>query len=75
MRRAFAHQEHTGRGYRRMGIGAALGMIALAFMPITCAGLGFWQVQRLRWKEELIEDVNDKLQRAPITLPRNVKYA
>jgi surfeit locus 1 family protein len=49
----------------------ALGLLGL--MPITCVGLGVWQVQRLRWKEELIDDLSDKLQRAPLSLPRNVK--
>lgn len=48
-------------------------MILLPLMPIVCFGLGIWQVRRLQWKVNLIEDLQDKLQRAPMMLPRNVK--
>ncbi|KAF8323278.1 hypothetical protein DL93DRAFT_2050143 [Clavulina sp. PMI_390] len=47
-------------------------MVILPFMPVVCLGLGFWQVGRLEWKVALIDDLQDKLQRAPIKLPRNV---
>ena len=63
-----AIQKERDRRFR-----AALGVFMLAFIPLTCLGLGIWQIRRLRWKEELIEDLADKLQRAPIGLPRNVK--
>lgn len=50
-----------------------LPMIILPLVPIVCLGLGSWQLQRLQWKLNLIEDLQDKLQRAAIRLPRNVK--
>lgn len=49
-------------------------MVLLTLMPFVCTGLGIWQVNRLNWKVSLIEDLNDKLQRAPMMLPRNVKF-
>lgn len=50
-----------------------LPMIILPFVPIVCLGLGAWQMKRLHWKVNLIDDIQDKLQRAAIKLPRNVK--
>ena len=50
-----------------------LPMVVLGFMPLVCFGLGSWQVTRLWWKESLIEDLEDKLSRAPMHLPKNVK--
>lgn len=58
-----------GRSYWAIGP-----MIILPFVPIVCLGLGFWQIKRLHWKVNLIDDLQDKLQRAAINLPRNVKY-
>ena len=48
-------------------------MVILPFVPIVCLGLGIWQCRRLQWKVNLIEDIQDKLQRAAMNLPRNVK--
>jgi surfeit locus 1 family protein len=36
-------------------------------MPITAFALGTWQVQRRQWKLDLIEEVEEKLHRAPLT--------
>lgn len=44
---------------------------SLAFViafAILC-GLGFWQVQRLSWKEALIERVETRIDRDPVPLP------
>ncbi|KAF8329119.1 SURF1 family-domain-containing protein [Cantharellus anzutake] len=41
-------------------------------MPIVCFGLGTWQVNRLKWKVSLIDDLEDKLSREPMVLPRNI---
>jgi len=49
-----------------------LPMIILPFVPIVCFGLGIWQCRRLHWKVNLIEDIQDKLERAAMNLPRNV---
>lgn len=51
---------------------AIIPMMLLPLMPFVCLGLGIWQVKRLNWKVNLIEDLQDKLQRAPMMLPRNV---
>lgn len=45
----------------------------LAFIPVFTFGLGTWQVKRLFWKRALIEDLNDKMARDPMALPKNVK--
>lgn len=47
--------------------------MVLAFIPIFTFGLGTWQVKRLFWKRALIEDLNEKMSRPPMTLPRNIK--
>jgi SURF1 family len=64
------HDHHPHRGKRFL---AKLPMFFLGCMPIVCAGLGTWQIQRLQWKVNLIEDLHDKLSRDPMSLPRNVK--
>jgi surfeit locus 1 family protein len=43
-------------------------------MPIFTFGLGTWQLQRLKWKVNLIDELGEKLEREPISLPRQVKY-
>ncbi|KAF9427781.1 surf-like protein [Podila epigama] len=46
--------------------------IGLALCPIITFGLGTWQVQRLRWKLELIENLEDRMSLDAIPLPRKV---
>ncbi|KAF9162142.1 surf-like protein [Actinomortierella ambigua] len=46
--------------------------IALAMCPIITFGLGTWQVQRLRWKTDLIEMLEDRMALEAIPLPRKV---
>ncbi|KAG0241922.1 surf-like protein [Actinomortierella wolfii] len=46
--------------------------IALAFCPIITFGLGTWQVQRLRWKTDLIEMLEDRMSLDAMPLPRKV---
>lgn len=43
-------------------------------MPIFTFALGTWQLQRLQWKVNLIDELREKLEREPIILPRQVKY-
>jgi surfeit locus 1 family protein len=43
-------------------------------MPIFTFTLGTWQLQRLQWKVDLIDELREKLEREPIVLPRQVKY-
>ena len=47
--------------------------IGLAFCPIITFGLGTWQVQRLRWKVDLIENLEERMSLDAIPLPRKVK--
>ncbi|KAJ2964252.1 hypothetical protein NQZ79_g884 [Umbelopsis isabellina] len=53
---------------RRLG----LGTLALCTIPFITFGLGTWQVQRLRWKTHLIEDMEERMAKSPIPLPRRV---
>jgi hypothetical protein len=48
-------------------------MLLAALVPIFCAGLGAWQVKRLQWKISLIDELTEKLERAPLTLPAHVE--
>ena len=47
--------------------------VALGLIPVLTFALGTWQVQRLRWKVDLIDQLTEKLQRDPIPLPSKVK--
>lgn len=50
-------------------------MVLLGLMPIVTFSLGTWQVERLKWKVNLIDELEQKLQREPMSLPGQVKYA
>ncbi|KAG0082360.1 surf-like protein, partial [Podila epicladia] len=63
------HQSsRTHSGTRRWGPVT----IGLALCPIITFGLGTWQVQRLRWKVDLIENLEDRMSLDAIPLPRKV---
>ena len=44
----------------------------LGAMPIVTLYLGVWQVKRLRWKLDLIDELESKLKREPLSLPKNI---
>jgi len=48
-------------------------LVALGLIPVLTFALGTWQVQRLKWKVDLIDKLSEKLQRDPIQLPNKVK--
>lgn len=48
-------------------------LIVLACVPLLTGFLGYWQIQRLKWKLNLIEELEDKLRREPMRLPSNIK--
>lgn len=48
--------------------------ILLGVTPILTFALGTWQIQRLKWKVDLIDELQEKLQRPPMVLPDFVKY-
>lgn len=50
--------------------------IAAAFMisiPIITFSLGTWQVKRLKWKEELIENFSSRIDVPPMLLPEDIE--
>ncbi|KDQ17754.1 hypothetical protein BOTBODRAFT_105153 [Botryobasidium botryosum FD-172 SS1] len=49
--------------------------LVLGFIPIFTFGLGTWQIQRLRWKVALIDELEEKVRREPMTLPKNIKIS
>jgi surfeit locus 1 family protein len=48
-------------------------MILLGIIPIFTFALGTWQVERLKWKVNLIDELQEKLSRDPMVLPRRIK--
>lgn len=48
------------------------GLIILAIIPVTAFFLGCWQVQRLKWKTDLIAKCEDRIIRDPLPLPPRV---
>lgn len=43
-----------------------------AIIPLTAFVLGSWQVQRLKWKTDLIAKCEDRLSRPPLPLPPQI---
>lgn len=50
-------------------------MVLVGLIPIFTFGLGTWQVQRLKWKIAVIDELEEKLQREAIRLPPHIKCA
>lgn len=50
-------------------------MLTLAFIPFFTFALGTWQVKRLKWKINLIDELEEKLQREPMILPPRINLA
>ncbi|KAF9225418.1 SURF1-domain-containing protein [Gyrodon lividus] len=50
-------------------------ILVLGFIPIFTFALGTWQLQRLQWKINLIDELEEKLQRDPILLPKRINVA
>lgn len=48
-------------------------LVGLGLIPVLTFALGTWQVQRLKWKVDLIDELSEKLQQEPIPLPNKVK--
>jgi surfeit locus 1 family protein len=43
--------------------------------PIVTFGLGTWQIKRLQWKVNLIEELDEKLSKPSMRLPAKIEYA
>lgn len=50
-------------------------MVLLGIMPIFTFALGTWQLKRLKWKIDLIDELEEKLQLQPLSLPPNIKFS
>ncbi|KAJ7631161.1 SURF1 family-domain-containing protein [Roridomyces roridus] len=50
-------------------------MLLLGFVPIFTFGLGTWQLQRLQWKVALIDELEEKLQLPPLSLPKRINIS
>lgn len=48
-------------------------MLFIGFIPLFTFALGTWQLQRLQWKVALIDELEEKLQLQPISLPEKIK--
>ena len=44
-------------------------LILIKGIPVAAFCLGTWQIQRLRWKTNLIENLNERMSRTPVPLP------
>eukprot|EP00047_Mylnosiga_fluctuans_P012993 m.28777 g.28777 ORF g.28777 m.28777 type:complete len:250 (-) comp4596_c0_seq2:192-941(-) len=47
-------------------------MLLLA-VPLAAAGLGFWQLERLKWKKGLIAQLHEGLDAPPVPVPANLE--
>jgi len=50
-------------------------MVLVGIMPFFTFALGTWQVQRLKWKVNLIDELEEKLRREPLMLPPKINLA
>jgi len=50
-------------------------LVLLGLIPICTFTLGIWQVQRLKWKVNLIDELQEKLQQQPLTLPKLINVS
>lgn len=67
------HTEETTNYTARKDSWYSPTILLLGFIPIFTFALGTWQLQRLQWKISLIDELEEKLERDPIRLPRRVK--
>ena len=56
------------RKFKPTKIATAVTLLCLAVL----LGLGFWQVQRLAWKQALLSDIQSQMAQAPIPLPEKI---
>ncbi|GAA5853466.1 hypothetical protein JCM5353_001797 [Sporobolomyces roseus] len=50
-------------------------LLLVGLMPIFTFGLGAWQIKRLQWKVDLIEQLDKKLHQEPVGLPARIDPA
>jgi len=49
-------------------------MVIVGIIPFFTFALGTWQLKRLKWKINLIDELEEKLQLQPLSLPSKIKY-
>jgi surfeit locus 1 family protein len=49
-------------------------MVVVGTIPFLTFALGTWQLKRLKWKINLIDELEEKLQLQPLSLPGKLKY-
>lgn len=49
-------------------------MMLIGVMPVFTFALGTWQLKRLKWKINLIDELEEKLQLQPLSLPPHIKF-
>lgn len=57
---------------RRSQEGGSAGKWILLGIPVITFGLGTWQIQRRKWKENLIKILNERTKRTPQPLPESL---
>jgi len=50
-------------------------MVVVGIIPLFTFALGTWQLKRLKWKINLIDELEEKLQLQPITLPSKINLS
>ncbi|KAF9527707.1 SURF1 family-domain-containing protein [Crepidotus variabilis] len=50
-------------------------MVLVGIMPIFTFALGTWQLKRLKWKINLIDELEEKLELPPLSLPPNINLS
>ncbi|KAG8849710.1 surf-like protein [Tulasnella sp. 330] len=62
----------NARGQKRAKSWSSPYKLILGFIPIFTFGLGTWQLKRLQWKLDLINELQEQVEKDPMTLPRNI---
>ncbi|KAL0951508.1 hypothetical protein HGRIS_008193 [Hohenbuehelia grisea] len=50
-------------------------MVLIGIMPFFTFALGTWQLKRLKWKVDLIDELEEKLQLEPLSLPKRINLS
>jgi len=50
-------------------------MMLIGFIPFFTFALGTWQLQRLQWKVALIDELEEKLELQPLSLPQKINLS
>lgn len=48
-------------------------MVIVGIVPFFTFALGTWQLKRLKWKIDLIDELEEKLELSPLKFPSKIK--